>query len=374
MISQQVRIVHEHLLLKEIEAKGLQAALDNFSALSDEKTHFVLLDFVNGRYEVQTRQHDGFTGLSSPVVRRSSTADRLLVARLAALLIDQDFGLAGTLNTERIETGKADSRVEIRLKGGALGAPLDRWLQKDQVLAVSQILQGGGAQRSFRMSRTLLQVMEEPHGEVCHCRLLSKWNNPLPRGAGVLGYRGLKLGTTRAPLRMRVVKDDKLKPPVPGVQVLISPRGFEGTNWSEPATTKPDGLVQSQNSYENVAFVRIFDGPVFLARASVEILEGVTITCPVSVNPDLALGELLDRRKRWLLLLSDSMAVAAYLNTDLNAMAIAGQSSEQPPGPRNGGSAPTDLHQQSDQRTRRVAGGGRRRPFESESAGFEGRR
>jgi hypothetical protein len=325
----QVQIVHRHPLLKEIETRGLQAALDNYSALSDTKTHFVLIDFLNGRYELQTRQHDGFTGLPSPVVRRSSTADRQLVARLAALLIDQDFGLTGTLDMERIEMGKTDSSVAVRLKGGGLGAPLDHWLQKDQVFAVSQIPQGGGSQRSIRMNWTLLQVLEEPHGAVCHCRLLSRWKEPLPRAADVLGYRCLKLGTTRAPLRLRIVKDDKLKTPIPGVQVMIGPRSFEGTSGFEAATTKSDGLVRSQNPYENVAFVRIYDGPVPLARAPAVILDGVTITCPVSLNPQLAeQGELLDRRKRWLLRLSARMEVAVYLTRDLNAMSAAGQSSE----------------------------------------------
>jgi hypothetical protein len=107
----RVEIVHQHPLLAEVEAKGLQQALDGYSVLSDTKTHFVLIDFVDGRYEIQARQHDGFTGLASPV-RHSSTADRQLVARSATLLIDQDFGLAGTL--EQVENG----RVTVKLKGG----------------------------------------------------------------------------------------------------------------------------------------------------------------------------------------------------------------------------------------------------------------
>jgi hypothetical protein len=324
-----VRIVHQHRLLKEIETRGLQAALDNYSDLSDTKTHFVLIDFVNGRYEIQTRQHDGFTGLSSPVVRRSSTADRQVVAHLAALLIDQDFGLAGTVDLERMEAGNTEAKVDIQLKGGALGVPLDRWLKKDQVFAVS-LIPPGPAPHSIRMSWTLLQVAEEPHGARCRCRLLSRWDDPLPRrAAGVLGYRCLKLGTTRAPLRLRVVKDDKLKTPLSGVQVVIRTRGFTGTSGldAEAVTTKIDGLVQSQQEYQNVAFVRIFEGQLTLARAPVEIIQGLTITCPVSVNPELvAQEELLDRRRRWLSLLADNLAIANYLTKELNHMA--GESSE----------------------------------------------
>src|SRR5260370_27403067 len=84
-----VEVVRQHLLLKEVEAKGLQAALDGYSVLSDTKIHFVLVDFVDGLYQIQARQHDGFTGLASPV-RRSSTADRQLVASLASAVISQD--------------------------------------------------------------------------------------------------------------------------------------------------------------------------------------------------------------------------------------------------------------------------------------------
>src|SRR5205085_11722736 len=99
---------------------------------SDTKTHFLLIDFVDGRYEIQARQHDGFTGLASPVVRRSSTADRQLVARSAALLINVDIGLVGTLETGRM---RGDNMVDIKLKGGSLGAPLAPWIPKNQVFA-----------------------------------------------------------------------------------------------------------------------------------------------------------------------------------------------------------------------------------------------
>jgi hypothetical protein len=142
----------------------------------------------------------------------------------------------------------------------------------------------------------------------------------------VLGYRCLKLGTTRAPLRLRVVKDDKLRSPVPALQIQIKPRSFGGSVL-EQTSTKPDGLAKSEQTYDNVAFAIVMDGSKQLARVPVEIVEDLTVTCPVSVSEETAgQGELLHRRDRWVSHLSDSLVVAADLFRDLNAMA--GQSSE----------------------------------------------
>jgi hypothetical protein len=313
----QVDVVSGHPLLKEIESKGLQAALDNYTALSDEKIHFVLINFVNGRYELQARQHDGFTGLSSPVVRYDSTSDRQYVARLATLLIDQDFGLAGTVEVNRMDGDK----VDVTLKGGALGAPLDRWLKKDQVFAVAQIYQEGTKRHSIRMPDTLLQALEPPSNGVCHCRLLYRKDNPLPRAASVLGYRCLKLGTTQALVRLRVIAEDKLHTPLNGRPVRFSARGFDEIT-ADSTATNPDGLAESRQQYENVAFVRIYEGGTLLARVPVEIVEGLTKTCPVFTNPAAeAKGQLYARRNRWLKHLYEVALVGETLVQDLNAMA-----------------------------------------------------
>jgi tetratricopeptide (TPR) repeat protein len=310
----EVEIVHDHPLLKQVDERGLQAALDGDSSLSETKIHFVLIDFVNGRYEIQARQHDGFTGLASPVVRRSSTADRQLVARSAALLINVDFGLAGTLEVDR--TRAENANINIKLKGGGLGVSLLPWLQKGQVFAVAQI----GGQRSFGMPFTLLQVQEQPQGPVCRCRLLHRLKNPLSQAPGILGYRCLKLGTTREPLHLRVVRDDRLKSPLTAVQVWIHDRSFEG-EVLDRTSTKADGLVTSEHSYDNVAFVDLFYERQQLARIPTEIVDGLTITCPVHVG-DVggAIAQFYDRRDLWMRRLSDSRDVAETIIRQLNAM------------------------------------------------------
>src|SRR5438128_1552164 len=42
-----VEVVRQHPRLKEVQEKGLQQALDGWKDLSDVKTHFVLVDYVN---------------------------------------------------------------------------------------------------------------------------------------------------------------------------------------------------------------------------------------------------------------------------------------------------------------------------------------
>ena len=87
---------------------------ERHSEAGSAKRHFVEVSFADGRYVVRARQHDGSTGLASPVVRRTWTSDRQFVARAAALLIDQDFGVVGT-----VVPGKSEGQmVQLALKGG----------------------------------------------------------------------------------------------------------------------------------------------------------------------------------------------------------------------------------------------------------------
>ena len=91
----RVKVVSKHPRLAEVLSKGLQRTLDEWRDRSEVKTHFVLLDYRGENYEFQARQHDGLTGLASPLVRRARTDDRRLVAKTAAVLVAQDLGWSG---------------------------------------------------------------------------------------------------------------------------------------------------------------------------------------------------------------------------------------------------------------------------------------
>ncbi|MBV9123367.1 MAG: hypothetical protein JO112_08425 [Planctomycetes bacterium] len=315
-------------LLQEVEAKGLQQALDappaDWKKLRDLKTHFVLVDYLQGRYEIQTRQFDGLTGLASPVVRHDSTFDRQLVARTAARLIDEDIGVVGTL-----EPGAKGPEVKITLQAGGLGVPLEHWVKKDDVFQVAQVLQGGKGLRSFRVEWALLQVTEEPKEGVCTCLLYARYSPPLPSSPAIVGFRCLKLGTTTAPLRLRLV-DEKNFAPLSALRVKVSPFNFDA-KVRDDKVDNSEGIVQTdpQNPYPNIAFVRVLNGEIPLARVPVPIFADHTVVCPILPNAETAtLADLELRRTHWVDQLYDTLSVASQLFKDLRQLVESGSNEE----------------------------------------------
>ena len=176
-------------------------------------------------------------------------------------------------------------KVTVAIKGGALDAPLERWIQKDDVFAVAEIVgQGTTTQRSTRRPWTLLQVVELPKNGICVCRPLSRYVWPPPMTAGSQGLRCLKLGTTQGQLKMRLIGDDKQSTPLSGLQVSVSEKGFEPPY--EQKSSGQDGGVQMQQNYKNIAFVLISDASGELARIPVEIVDDRTIVCTLKVQHD----------------------------------------------------------------------------------------
>jgi hypothetical protein len=308
-----VEIVNEHPLLKLIENVGLQRALNGWKVVSGTKTHFLFLSFANGLYELQARQYDGLTGLASPVVRQAQTPDRQLVARTAALLIDQDFGMVGTI------TKSEGDKVDIVLKGGALGVPLDHWVKKDDVFAIARLVTQPGAEpRSERVDWALLQVIEEARDGLCRCRLYHRRPNPLASGPQVAGYRCLKLGTIESQVRLRLLSGDKLGTPSAGLQVRVSAHGFL-SNPVERIPTNAEGLVTTQQRYRNVAFVVISASGEPVAQVPVEVVDDRPIPIEVNVREDAdQRGQLSLRCDRWIRRAFDSLDVANSMFRGIN--------------------------------------------------------
>ncbi len=157
------------------------------------------------------------------MVRRDRTRDRDFVAKAAALLIKQDFGILGTVRTEPEGPKK---QVKIELRGGALG-DLSRWVKKDEVFAL--VPPGGGSPAALNWS--LLQVEQAPTEEardgICVCRFFHRYKVP-----SIAGYRCIKLGTVQTPLRLRWIQKTpgslKSKPLEQRLTVDIRRHGFEG--------------------------------------------------------------------------------------------------------------------------------------------------
>ena len=61
--------------------------------------------------------------------------------------------------------GDRGDKVKLALQGGGLKGPLDRWVKKYDVFAVSAVRKGGEKPQGVRIEWALLQVEEEPQLE-----------------------------------------------------------------------------------------------------------------------------------------------------------------------------------------------------------------
>ncbi|HEV2948225.1 MAG TPA: hypothetical protein VGX70_12675 [Gemmataceae bacterium] len=307
----RLEIADMHPLLKEIESKGLQGMLEGWKDISSQKTHFVLIDFRDGQYEIQAGQHDGFTGLASPMTRSAHTPDREFVARTAALLLERDFGLVGTL-----EAGARGPEVKVILKASGLGIPMDRWIKENDVFAIAQIKKAGGGLRSTRVLWALLKVVDVSKEGVCRCQLFNRFKDPLEKSPAVLGYRCLKLGTTTAPLHLRLVNSKDLMP-LAGQAVAVSAGDFSAKP-KEERSTQADGSLETRDAFQNIAFVRVMDvGGEVRAKVPVEILGDRVVILSVDRQSDSE-GQFTLARTRLQNRLYESIQVVGELFQELN--------------------------------------------------------
>jgi hypothetical protein len=307
----RVEVVTRHRRLAEVLAQGLQV-LDSWKTVSDTKTHFVLVDYTDGGYEVLARQHDGLTGLASPLVRRERTDDRQLVARVAMLLVDRDFGPVGKLLDKPGPTA-----LKLAIYGGALTTDWKRWLGKGEVLALVAMTQGPGGLRGDRVRSALLVVESEPAQGVCVCRLHNRY-----KLESATEYRALRLGTTSAPLRLRLVSAGESPQPLSGLQVRVSPHGFEAEARDRRASDR-DGRALGDPIYHHAAFAMVLSSGQPIAQVPIEILDDRPVTVAVHVNAENdAQAQLKQRRSRWLAQVVESTREISVVIEKLNALRV----------------------------------------------------
>jgi tetratricopeptide (TPR) repeat protein len=281
-------------LWKEVAAKGLQSGLDgSVKAISSVKTHFVTVDYADGQYEIQARQYDGLTGLASPTARHERTPDRQFVARTAALLVDRDFGIVGTV------AGGDGQTSRVVFKGGGLKVPLDRWVKKGDVFALVQV---GADGRSVRVPWTLLQADAAPGEDgACQCKVLP----PQRPGAGGVELRCLKLGTIKAPVRLRVMEGgQKGKPPRVLKDTAVVSLGRHGFNDARQGllVTDAEGFGSTESGreeglYDGVAFATVKVNGQVRTQVVLALVDDRTITVPILLGPEDPL--VLRQRALW---------------------------------------------------------------------------
>jgi len=275
--------VKKNPLLKDLDEKGLEI-LAAWKRLEPTKTYFVFFDYVNDQYQIQARQHDGSTGVNSTLREPEHTSDREFVGRAATLLLARDFGVVGTVTGQQ-----SDSVYQVTFRGGALDGPLDNWVKKNDILALVNVDANAPVRPSNFIPQAFLQVQDSPVKGTSLCQLLAREGKPLPPSGGPgQGIRCIKLGTTRGPLRLRLLKEDSRLPiPEPRVQLQVRSHSFKDEA-NESVATDKDGRFSSESKgtvYDQVAYVNVY-GKGLLIPIPVPILEEGYYDCYVNLTPN----------------------------------------------------------------------------------------
>ncbi len=276
----RVEVTESHPLLPTIQQQGLAKALDGYRQRSDWQFYFVLIDFNGTHYRIQTRVHNGLTGHPSPVVRSTRISDREFVARAAAFLLERDFALVGTIESEP-EAG----RVQVRLKGGELGVDLGRWIKKGEVFRLGEV--NGDEPLQWR-EWAYLQVVEPAKDGLCTCKLYSRYSE-----SNVAGLRVELLGTRPGPLRLRFLQETP-KGPGPlkdSLSVQIRRNGFDGEETQRlqfPVSSSRDintTRLGDKGRFDRLAFLSVLKDDKVRTRVPVPILdESLTVIVVPQLN------------------------------------------------------------------------------------------
>jgi hypothetical protein len=285
----KVSVTRTHPLLNDIQAKGLDATLDGFDALSDRTTHFVLVDYAAGSFQIQTRFHDGLTGQAGPPTKRAVLHDRADLASAIAEQIDTSFSPVATV-------AAVAKDVTLKLKAGELAA-LDRWVRKGHVFAVSRIAQESGRKKAQRLEWALLEVLDAPNAGVCRCRYWQRYQeDSLVEAPGTLGFRAIRLATTTGPVKVQLLDDTTLAP-LNGRTVRIQKSGM-----TKPAEllTNRDGLATTLEDFSHLAIVQVMSGETVRAQFPVALLPGQVTVARVKIEEGgESLAPFTTRRDAW---------------------------------------------------------------------------
>jgi hypothetical protein len=253
--------------------------LDKGQPVGAAKIHLIRLIYSDGEYEVQSRQVDGDTAFVSPL-RKTKTADRQWVTRLAALQVAQDFGLCGEITSINAQT------IRIQLRAGGLGVPQTIRIGQGHIMALTRVNSNSNGIASTPITETLAFVtnVDAVRGEVT-ARVYSRLKEPFKKDKQTVDFRAIKLGTRVVPLQLRVV--DTERNPLVGYSVSHFPGGYENAGSEPLGATDNQGQVTSRDPIHHVAFVQVDVAGVGRIDTPVPLLDDQPITIQID-NTKLA--------------------------------------------------------------------------------------
>ena len=300
-------------LTKAFVAKGWPALdAQEFRILTGLKTHFLAISYRNGRYRLESRQHDGSTGIPTPAVRAEETVDPQMISRIAGLMLHREFGPVGTI--EKIE--KIADSVLVRFRGGDLPG-LERYVRPGDVFAVAAINEQprpprprGRPGAGFREEEDegppvlsgqpreflLLRAEGPPLDGACRCEVIAgSAAPPMLLVRRIVGFRCMKLPTVEGPIEVRVV-DRGGSPIVGGGTITVRAADVDFPSKADARDTLElrNGLFRTNRQLRNVACVVVVVGTSREARFPLPVLEEGVHTLRLALNEQDALQAALE--------------------------------------------------------------------------------
>jgi hypothetical protein len=277
------------------------------------KTHFVTLEVKNGAIHLETRQLDGSTGLTSPVLRTRTERNPDQLGRAISLMVAPDLcPVATVVGGDENDT----NGVVVRFRGSAL-VPVSSFVKVGDVLAVSGIRKVEppmpvrdrtkgkpaappppprivGAPREY----TLLKVRVISANGDCRCDVFTRFDKGLPTHfPGVVGVRVMKLPAVEGPVRVRLVdKDGKPHPRANVVSIAGTDFGYaREPGAADGFTVLRDGTFKSTKTLTQVACLSVSFSPTWVERFPVAIYGDEPIRLAIEVDEQKAKQAELDR-------------------------------------------------------------------------------
>jgi hypothetical protein len=285
-------------LWKQFAEKGWAALEPELTRpLTGVKTHFLRIDYRDGQFYLEAKQHDGTTGLPTPVLRKQTVRSADMVARRAGMMLEPDFCPTGTVDFNP----DAQDFVKVTLRGSAIG-PLDRYVRLGGIFTVSIIREyqkprgpraenAGPVLKGFfglPQEYTLLKVVEPIRDGAVRCQVLTRWQTPFGRDwKRVAAIRCLMLPTVDSPVRLRLVGRDGT-PHARGtlLQVAATDSDFTAKPGPQDSFEFRDGLYRSGRPFGQVACVQITLGAGRPSVFPVPVLGADPVTIKFEIKPE----------------------------------------------------------------------------------------
>lgn len=267
-------------LWKRFDEKGWAAlegeSVREFQTFTGIKTHFLTVRANNGKFTLEARQHDGNTGLATPLTRTKTVTDADTLSRTAGLMLAADFGPVGTVELLpdeketcllRMRGGELPGADRLVKKGDvfqfvvvqdAPRAPPKDEKEKPKATKPGQVIQQPTDRKGQPQPYTLLRVSEVLPAGVVRCDIFTRYDTPFVRGRYNVGYRAMRLSTREAAVSVRVADDKGQPPPASApLQVWAKAYGARVNPNDRDLLDRRGDVFTSPKSLPGIAFVTV---------------------------------------------------------------------------------------------------------------------